>query len=902
MARKIIPQNIFSGELTPRLYGRQDSEKYSGGLRTATNATLTAHGPIRRRVGTKFIKEVKTSANATRLIRFQFSRDTAYMLEMGNLYFRFYKDGAVLGAPFEVVHPYTTAQLFDVTYAQFGNDIYFAHPSHAPRKLTRAGDTDWTLTTIDFRPQATEELGEFPTTTLTPAATTGLGITFTAGATVFRGSDVGRRLVNDVGVGIANITALISQSQATCDITQDFPDTSTIASGDWKLDLSPIAELTSTETAEGFITNVTADKIGTTTLENTFSAADVGKYIIMNGGVMRIVKLNSESDVDCEILKSLTTDDESALWTLEDPAWSATRGFPRAVGLHEQRLWFASTDTQTQTLWGSESGIFESFGVGATDADAISVDISSGQVSQINWMIGTRDLILGTSGGENTVSSGSADALSPSSIKQQPRTYYGSNRQQPATIGEEIVFIQGSKRKIRSFRYDFGLDGYVGEDLTFLSEHITEDLIKTIAYAQEPDNLIFAVLENGDMLSGVYKRDQQTIGWCRHTTTGDFEDVQVISVGEVDEIWVIVKRTINSVTKRYIERFETGDGTSKIHGLSDSYLVHSDPMDITSITQADPGVVTCGTHGYSNEDKIKLIGVGGMVEVENTTFVVTNKTATTFELASNEAHTGIGPTLHKWTASGSGTDEYYLELLAGGDPSISSSIISVYEGDVIMTEATVGSLSAGEWDLGDNDSLGFTTLYVRLTGGEDPDIKGNGWVAYALGIDTTGFTAFTSGGSAHKLVSSISGLSHLEGETVTVRADGGTHDDVTVSSGSITLDTNYYQAVVGIPYTTTITLLDKEFDVGFGSMQGQASRIVRSILRVEDSIIPTVDGNRLPARSADMLMDVVPVLFSGDLVYESGTWGTNIRPTIIVSDPLPFQLSAIYIVVDGSVK
>lgn len=902
MARKIISQNIFSGELSPRLYGRQDSEKYSGGLRTATNATLTTHGPIRRRVGTKFINEVKTSSLTTRLIRFQFSRDVSYILEMGNLYFRFYKDGDVLGAPYEVAHPYPTSALFEVTYAQFGNDLYFAHPNHEPRKLTRISDVDWALTTLNFRPDTTEELGEFPAATITPSATSGTGITFTAGASSFLGSDVGRRICNEAGTGKASITSISSPTVVTCSITEDFPDTSAIASGDWRLDLSPVSELTPTKISEGQITTISSEDIGTANPIDTFRSTDVGRYIFMSEGIMRIISFTTSKIVDCEILRSLSTADETALWTMEDPVWSATRGFPRSVSIHEQRLWFASTDTQPQTLWGSEAGLFESFGVGSNDADSISVTISSGQVSQINWMIGTRDLILGTSGGENTVSSGSADALSPSSIKQQPRTYYGSLRQQPATIGEEIVFVQGSQRKMRSFRYDFGLDGYIGEDLTFLSEHITEDLIKTLAYAQEPDNLIFAVLENGDMLSGVYKRDQQTIGWCRHTTDGDFEDVNVISVGEVDEVWILVKRTINSVTKRYIERFELGDGTSKTHGMSDSFLVHSDPMTITAITKADPGVVTCGTHGYSDEDKIKLIGVGGMVEVENTTYVVTNKTATTFELASNEPHTGIDTATYKWTASGSGTDEYYLELLAGGDPSVSSSIISVYEGDTIMTEATVGSLSAGEWDLGDNDTLGFTTLYVRLTGGEDPDTKGNGWVAYALGIDTTAFTTFTSGGAAHKLVSSISGLTHLEAKTVTVRADGGTHDNVTVSSGSITLDDDYYQAVVGIPYTTTITLLDKEFDVGLGSMQGQRSRPIRSILRVYQSVIPTVDGSRLPARSADMLMDAVPILFSGDLEYSATTWGNKIAYTIEVTDPLPLQVSAIYIVADGAVK
>ena len=82
---------------------------------------------------------------------------------------------------------------------------------------------------------------------------------------------------------------------------------------------------------------------------------------------------------------------------------------------------------------------------------------------------------------------------------------------------------------------------------------------------------------------------------------------------------------------------------------------------------------------------------------------------------------------YQWTASGSGTSEYYLEASGGGNPSISTPVQAI-EDDTRLTEGTAGSLSAGEWDWTDNDALGFSTVYVRLSDSTDPDSKSSGYV------------------------------------------------------------------------------------------------------------------------------------------------------------------------------
>jgi hypothetical protein len=85
---------------------------------------------------------------------------------------------------------------------------------------------------------------------------------------------------------------------------------------------------------------------------------------------------------------------------------------------------------------------------------------------------------------------------------------------------------------------------------------------------------------------------------------------------------------------------------------------------------------------------------------------------------------------YSWTASGSGTNEYYLRTAANGDPGFVAQPANVYLNGSNATEGTAGSLTAGQWDYADNDALGYSTIYVRLSDGTDPDTKDPGYVKF----------------------------------------------------------------------------------------------------------------------------------------------------------------------------
>jgi hypothetical protein len=886
MPKRIHPQHSFSsGELSPRLYARQDIDQYKKGLRTATNAIVTAHGPVLRRAGTQLISPVKDHSVSSRLIPFEFSKTDTVLMEFGNQIIRFYtssgqvlsgststissistgstttvttsgshglstgdqvvltgivgtvshlntrtftitvtagttftlddedttgdsySSGGTVNEIYEVTSPYGTSDLDEITYTQFGDKVYLAHPSYAPRVLERTTNSDWSIEIIEFTPPPTKELGDKPLAALTPGATTGLGVTFTTDANPFLAADVGRQIINLSGAGRASIVSITASDEVVCDIIEDFPSTSAIPSQSWKLDLSPIAELTPSGFSRGSIINITADDIGTTTAIDAFNTSDVGKFILMHNGVVEVTEYNSASDINGFVWKSLDSTDETSNWTLEDPAWDSTQGWPRAVGLFQERLVFGGTSDFPQTLWMSQQGLLTSFGRGAGDGDAISVDLSSGRVNNINWLATSRDLSIGTSAGESTIDSGSSNtSVTPKDIRQIPRTYLGSSQQAPLIVGSEVIFYQTSGLTINSFRYNFDIDNYISEELTFPSEHIVDAGITELAFAQRPDSIIYGIESGGDLVVGMYKRDQAAIGWCKWTTEGSFERVGVIGSAGDDQVYVVVNRTINGNTRRTIELLDDDDGTGDTDLFSDSSLVLDDPQAISGITAANPPVVTTSSaHGFSDGDRVKLIGVGGMTEVENTTFLVNNKTSTTFE----------------------------LQDLTGTD------------------------------------------------------------------IDGTSYTAYTSGGNAYKLVLTVTGLSHLEGEAIALRVDGGKHAQKTVSQGRVTLDDYGYKVVAGLPYTTTIETLDPPIDFGIGLHIGRRARNLSSILLVKDSAIPQVNGVTIPAFDLDYKLSAIIPLYTGKLEYTIRTDDRDNRLTITTSDPLPLKLLGIYQLYDG---
>ncbi len=235
-----------AGEWSPLLEGRQDLSKYFSALRRMRNFYPKVQGPAIRRPGTRHVAEVKDSTRTVRLLPFEFSVQQAYIIEAGHVYLRFFRDNSRIetapGVAYEIASPYQESDLEALKFVQSADVLYLFHPSYMPRKLSRFGDTNWTLTAIEPADGPYLPANTTPTT-LTPSAASG-SITVTASATDginggvgFKATDVSRliRLKNSGVWGYGEISAWISATQVTVQVKRNFGAAS--ATADWRLGL-----------------------------------------------------------------------------------------------------------------------------------------------------------------------------------------------------------------------------------------------------------------------------------------------------------------------------------------------------------------------------------------------------------------------------------------------------------------------------------------------------------------------------------------------------------------------------------------------------------------------------------------------------------------------------------------
>jgi len=460
--------------------------------------------------------------------------------------------------------------------------------------------------TVDFTGNAGDNFIQFRNTTNAEHELDGVSVV--VNSDIFLAADVGRAIVSGTGRGV--IASLVNTHEVTADITSSFTSTSVIASGSWVLESSPNTTLT--PSAVGPLrTSITL-----TLSAAGWRSADVGKYIKVNNGVCKITSFTSTTVVQADVLSLLesVTAVGGGVWTMESESWGSTRGYPAAIGFYEQRLFYARTDTQPQTVWGSVIDNFENFSSGTNDDDSLDFTIT-GQ-NPIRWLSPKKKLGVGTYGGEFTIGTTNEAAMSPTNIKIDDETTHGSSSLQPIRVGEVTLFVQRSGRHLREFVFVFSDDSFSAPDLTLLAEHITEGGIVDISYQQEHDSIVWMIRDDGQMLGMTYDRAQEIIGWHRHITgttgaPGEFESVATIPISGKDQTWVIVKRTINGSVVRNVEYFDENawSGATEFNQWdmlnTDSALVYNSTATttITGLDHLEGEVVKVVADGSVHADK-----------------------------------------------------------------------------------------------------------------------------------------------------------------------------------------------------------------------------------------------------------------------------------------------------------
>ena len=670
MAR-IHQRSFGGGVIAPEMLGRIDLNHYQTGLSTCLNFYPLPHGPVVNRPGFQFIKEVKDGGSAsTRVLPFIFNTEQAYCLEFGNLYMRIHTEGSTVleanttisgatqanpcvvtdtghgysdgdevyissivgmtelnGRYFKVANkttntfeitdlqgnninstaytaygsagtaarvytlttPFTTSDLFEINYTQSADVMTLVHPSFAPRELKRLGATNWTLTTITFAPS------------LSAPGSVSVSALPTSGSLTYK-------------YVVTALSDILEESLASSEVSA----TNDLSTSGNKNTVSWAAVTGATRY------NVYKDDNG------------VHGYIGQTPDTS-FVDDNIEADVLISPPENQTP-------------FSGADDYPSTVSYHDQRRVFSATNNNPQSTWmtrpGTESNLSKS--IPSQDDDSLLFTLSARQYNQVRHIIPLDELIIFTSATEWKLTTENSDALTPTTIALRPQSYVGSGNREPIVSGDAVMFIADLGGHVYDMNYSFETDKYKPRDISIIAPHLFDGYtITDWGYSSVPVSIIWAVRSDGKLIGLTYLSGQKpdVLGWHLHETDGEFESVAVIpeSVGE-KMLYVVVKRRINGVDRRFIERLHSrvfSEVRDAFH--VDSGLSYNNPKTITAATTANPVVVTSASHGFSNGDVVRITDVGGigidtgMTELNSNRYTVASVTTNTFELQTTAA-------------------------------------------------------------------------------------------------------------------------------------------------------------------------------------------------------------------------------------------------------------------------
>lgn len=619
------------GEWSPLLESRSDLAAYSAGAYWLRNWIPTIQGPIVRRAGTGFIRQVKDTTDRTWLVPFIKGRSDAVMIEFGDSYCRFYIDrapvltgsgasitgatsadpivvttsgahgysngqdvyvsgvggmtevngrwfraanvtsttfelttihgtdvdgsgygsytsGGTVDVPYEIASPYSAAALvnasgeFNLDFTQDLDTIYIVDRAGtlAPRKLSRSAATSWAFTTFDPDDGPFLDLNSTSTTMYVSAATG--TITITASSSVFTANDVG---------------SLIRIDQENLTATKNWESGASYTANDYVRSSGHEYQAANTASAG---TTIPAHTQGTVT-DGTISDAGVNWAYTSSGyGIARITAQSGTTATATVLTRFPQTvvgsGNATTLW--RRGAWSLGNGYPTTIAFFLERLCFGFDQRLDMSEAGSEGFAIDAFGEVLPES-AVSVDMPGSQANEIVGLTEGPVLVVQTEGTEFIVDKQStAEPFGPNNIRVSSQTVYGSRPIRPVRAGDNVLFVQGSGRKVRGMQYSFDVDRFIAPDLLVRAEHLGRPAITALARQEEPYQLVWARRSDGVLLSLTFDPTQEVRGWARHGIAGTDANVECLAVipspdGDRDDVWMITSRTINGATRRYIE-------------------------------------------------------------------------------------------------------------------------------------------------------------------------------------------------------------------------------------------------------------------------------------------------------------------------------------------------------------
>jgi len=760
---RTLQRSFAGGEMSPEMFGRIDDVKYQTGAATMKNFTATPQGPAENRAGFAFVREVKDSTKRTRLIPFTYSTTQTMVIELSPGYIRFHTQGGTLlsgGVPYEIANPYAEADIFDIHYVQSADVMTLVHPNYAPRELRRLGATNWTLTTINF----------------------------------------GSPIAAPTGVTATRYIPASSSTNADTYETMSYVVTAITADEIGESVSSSVASVTNNI----FVTGAT----NTISWSAVTGASRYRVYKLLGGLYGYIGSTTGTSIVDNNIAPDL-----SVTPPIYDNEFVSTGNYPGAVSYFEQRRCFAGTINEPQKIWMTKSGTESnlSYGLPIRDDDRIEFRVAAREANTIRHIVPLTQLLLLTGSAEWRVSSLNSDEITPTTISVRPQSYIGASNVQPVIINNALVYCGARGGHVRELGYNWQASGFITNDLSIRSAHLFDNYeISDMAFAKAPIQMVWFVSTSGMLLGLTYTPEQQVGAWHKHDTDGVFESCTVVAEGNEDRLYVVVKRTINGQTKRYVERMASR---------------HFDSIE------------------------------GAFFVDSGATYDGTNTSATTVTVSGG---TTWGPS-------------DVLTITA-------STAIFTYPGTGDVNDAIVLTDSAGKkYRLTIRSTTSTTVATARVDVTLPTALRNTATTRYSFARNT------------------ISGLTWLEGKTVSILADGAVQPQKVVTSGAITIDRASSIIHIGLPYESDLQSLPLAMGIDNGMGQGRYKNVNKAWLRVFQSsgifIGPDADHLVEAKQRTTEPYGSPPALKTEEIqIMLTPSWLDSGQVFVRQSDPLPLSI------------
>lgn len=531
-----------AGELSPTMARRSDTQQHSDGARKMRNVRLLNAGGFTRRPGSLHLTQLATGA---RLVEFTFSIDQEYLLvfSAGRMD-AFLTDGTAAG--WLTGCPWSAADVDAMTWVQAGDTVILACRSWAPQVVKRTGVASWSREAWDAdegpggasrQPYYKFAAGDV---TLKPSARDGV-VTLETSADHWQPGHVGQ-LIRYLGNEI-RVTGLTDARHATGSVQQPLAQSLRIAM----------------DTVDGF-------RVGHI-VEGRQTAAK-GEVIALDGTAKTIDVVLTDTavsfkdeEVDSPLGKAkasvVTAIDPLPARDWDEPYMSPVYGYPGAVGLHRDRLWFGGHTRLPSSILASRIGSHYDFDLGtAEDAEAIFEDLGDAAVAWVRHFASAEHLLILTDQGAYYIPESAANPIRPTSIQFHKIGAHGCSGVRPAPFDEGLLYQHVSGAGVMDLRPTGDqTKSWTANDVALLAAHLLRspiDMAATHGAAGEPERYAYAVNADGTMAVMHSIQSQQVLGWSLWETDGAYRSVAVLG----GRVFAAVERAFATGAVWCLERFD----------------------------------------------------------------------------------------------------------------------------------------------------------------------------------------------------------------------------------------------------------------------------------------------------------------------------------------------------------